>query len=210
MSILQLKTEIDRKAQEEISKIIESAKIESDRICAEAAASAEALRIEKTKALERELDAQEKTELATSRMDRKAELLRLKSGLCDSVFEEAKKRIAQVAKDSGQEYRELLSKLTLEGIAALNGKRFVVQANSADVETIRKELKTIQEKAAKIKGDDVVIRTETLPNATLGGVVVSVEDGTRSYNNLLEARFSAATRNLTGEVYKILFGEEKE
>ena len=85
-----------------------------------------------------------------------------------------------------------------------------MQANSADAETIRKELKAIQEKAAKIKSDNVVIRTETLPNATSGGVVVSVEDGTQSYNNLLEARFSAATRNLTGEVYKILFGEEKE
>ncbi len=191
MSIVQVKTEINKKALEEISKITEGTKAEAEKILTEASAKAEALRIEKTKALERELDAEEKTELATSRMDRKAEVLRLKSGLCDSVLEEAKKRIAQNAKDSGPEYRELLSKLTLEGIAALNGRRFVVQANPADVETIRKELKTIQEKAAMSKTDDVVLRIEALAGVTLGGVIVSLEDGTRSFNNLLEARFAA-------------------
>lgn len=209
MSIVQLKTEINKQAQEEISKIAQSAKAEAEKILTEASAKAEALRIEKTKTLERELDAQEKTELATSRMDRKAEVLRLKSGLCDEVFEEAKKRIAQNAKDSGQEYRELLSKLTLEGIAALNGKRFVVQANPADVETIGKELKTIQEKAAMTKNDDVVLRIEALAGVTLGGVIVSLEDGTRSFNNLLQARFAASRRDLTGEVYEILFGGEE-
>ena len=209
MSIVQLKTEINKQAQEEISKITESAKAEAEKILTEASAKAEALRVGKTKALERELDAQEKTELATSRMDRKAEVLRLKSGLCDKVFEEAKKRIAQNAKDSGQEYRELLSKLTLEGIAALNGKRFVVQANPADVETIRKEFKTIQEKAAMTKNDDVVLRIEALAGVTLGGVIVSLEDGTRSFNNLLQARFAAGRRDLTAEVYGILFGGEE-
>lgn len=201
-----MRTEIERKAQEEVSKIIDSAKGEAERIAAEAAAKAEALRDERKKALMRELDAEERAELATSRMDRKGELLRLKSGWSNRVFEEAEKRISQIAENTGQEYRELLSKFILEGIAALKGNKFVVEANSRDVEAIRKELKTILERAAEIKNDKVALQTRTLSTAALGGVVVSTEDGVQYYNNVLEARLSAATRNLAGEVYKILFG----
>ena len=209
MSIVQLKSEINTKAQEEISKVIENAKDEAEKIHAEASARAEAIKSEKRRALERDLDAQERSELATSRMDRKAEVLRLKSGPCDGVFEEAKKRVAQTAKNRGPEYSELLSKLTLEGIAALDGKRYVVQANPADAETIRKDLRSIQEKVATTKNTDVALRLENLSGANMGGVIVSLEDGTRSFNNLLEARFAGGRRELTGEVYKILFeGEE--
>jgi len=210
LSIPELRAEIERKTQEEISGIIEKAKREAEAITAEATRKSEAHRTEKERALARELDAQERTELATVRMDRKGELLRLRSGLCDRVFEEAEKRISQIADHGAQEYRELLCKLTLQGIAALSGNRFVVQANARDVGTIENELKSIREKAARIKNQEVALRVESLPNKTLGGVVVSVEDGTRSYNNLLDARFSVAKRDAAWGVYKTLFGEGKD
>jgi vacuolar-type H+-ATPase subunit E/Vma4 len=210
LSTPELRAEIERKAQEEISKIIENAKREAETITAEATAKSEALSAERKKALTRELEAQEKAELATLRMDRKGELLRLKSELCDRVFEEAEKRISKIIESESKEYSELLSKLTVEGIAALSGKSFVVQANSRDVDAVQKELKTIKTKAAKIKNTEVALRIDTLPGKTLGGVVVSVEDGTQSYNNLLEARFSIVKRNLAWNVYETLFGEEKE
>jgi vacuolar-type H+-ATPase subunit E/Vma4 len=210
LSTPELRSEIERKAQEEISKIIENAKREAEAITAEATAKSEAQGAERKKALTRELEAQEKTELATLRMDRKGELLRLKSELCDRVFEEAQKRISKIAASDSKGYIELLSRLSVEGIAALSGKSFVVQANSRDVDAIQKELKTIKTKAAKIKNTEVALRIDTLPGKTLGGVVVSVEDGTQSYNNLLEARFTIAKRNLAWNVYETLFGEEKE
>jgi vacuolar-type H+-ATPase subunit E/Vma4 len=210
LSSPELRTEIEKRAREEISKLIETAKREAEAIADEAKAKSEALRTERKAALTRELQAQEKTELATLRMNQKGELLRLKSGLCDRVFEEAEKRISQIAENGGQEYREFLAKLTLEGIAALTGRSFIVQANSRDVEAIKKELKSVKEKAAKIKNAEVALRVESLSFKTPGGVVVSVEDGTRSYNNLLEARFSVAKRDLAWEVHKTLFGEEKD
>jgi vacuolar-type H+-ATPase subunit E/Vma4 len=210
LSTPELRAEIDRKAQEEISKTIDDAKREAEAIQAEATAKSETLRTEKTKALERELEAQERAELATLRMDRKGELLRLKSELCDRVFEEAEKRISHIAERGSQEYSELLSRLTIEGIAALTGKSFIVQANSRDIQAIEKELKTIKMKAAKTKEAEVGLRIESLSSKTLGGVVVSVEDGTQSYNNLLEARFSVAKRNLAWKVYETLFGEEED
>lgn len=210
MSLLELRTEIERRTQEEVAKIIEDGSKEAQGIVAEAQAKAQSLRDERTKALARELDEQERAELATTRMDLKGKLLEFKSDWCRRVFEEAEKRISQIAKASGQEYRELLSKLTLEGIAKLRGNQFVVEVNAQDVEAVKKALKSIQEKAGKIKNKDVVLGLTTTSGVTMGGVVVTTEDKTQSYNNLLEARISAATSNLVSTTYRILFEEGKE
>lgn len=210
MSLLELRTEIERRTQEEVSKIIEEGKREAEKISAEAQAKARALRDERVKALARELDEQERAELATTRMDLKGKLLEFKFEWCKRVFEEAEKRVSQIAKGGGQEYRELLSKLTLEGISRLRGSQFVVEVNPRDVEAIRKNLKAIQQKASKIKNKEVALRIGSLSATTLGGIIVTTEDRTQSYNNTLEARISAATRNLVGETYRILFGEMKE
>ena len=209
MSLLELKGEIEKKAQEDITKIIESAKGEAEKIIAEANARAEAFRDQRMKALQRELDAQEKVELATSRMNQKGELLLLKSKWANSVFQEAEKRISEIAENTGQEYEEFLIKLILEGITSLKGNKFVIEANSRDLKTVRKQLSTIIERASKIKNQKVMLETAAISTATLGGLVVSKEDGTQSYNNALEARLSAATLNLAGKVYKILFEGDK-
>jgi len=212
LSLLELETEIERKAEEEVSRIIENAKSEAERTIAEANARAEALRDEKSETLTRELNTEGRAELAISRMCWKGELLRLRSGWADRVFEETEKRIAEMAENDRPGYRELLIELILEGIAKTRGNKFIAEANSRDVEAIRKELQTILARAAKIKNDTVVVQTRALPTATLGGVVVRTEDSTQYYNNILEARLSAAKRNLAGKVYKILFraGEQNE
>lgn len=205
MSVLELKTEIERKAEEEASRIIENAKQEAEKMLAEANTKMKTLRDEKTKTLMRALDTEERAELAVSRMDLKGELLQLKSSWADRVFEEAGKRMAEMSQKSGPEYREFLSKLVLEGISKIKGKKFTVEANSRDAEAIRKELKTILERGAKIKNEKIELQVKTSPAISLGGVVVSTEDMTQYYNNILEARLSQARENLSGEVHKITF-----
>lgn len=154
----------------------------------------------------RELDAQERAELAIARMNRKGELLRLKSDWANRVFEEAGKRIIQMAEKDGAEYHELLTNLILEGIAKTKGNRFIVEANARDRKTIKHALTTLAKRAAKIKNEKVVLEAKILKTNTSGGVVVSTEDGTQYFNNILEARLSVARQNLGGEVYKMLFG----
>lgn len=205
MSVLELRTEIEKKATEEASRILENAKEEAERIIAEANAKTDTLRDEKTKTLMRALDTEERAELAVARMDRKGEILQLKSEWANRVFEEAGKRMAEMSEKSSPEYREVLSKLILEGIVKMRGNRFVVEANSRDVEAIRKEVKIVSERAAKMKNERIDLQVKTQPTISLGGVVVSTEDKTQYYNNTLEACLSYAQQNLTGEVYKIIF-----
>jgi len=206
LSLQELWTEISKNAEEEVSRILENARREAQKVVAEANAKSDAIRDERTKALTRELDAQERAELAIARMYWNGELLRLKSEWVSRVFEEAGKRIAQMAENNRSEYHELLSNLTLEGIAKTNGNKFTVEANSRDKKTIEHALRAIAKRAGKIKSGKVVLKAETLQTTTLGGVVVSTENRAQYFNNLLEARLSAAARSLGGEAYKMLFG----
>jgi len=206
LSLQELQSEIERKAEEEASKILEAAKQEAERIVGEATAKAASLREERTKALKKELDAREKAELAISRMDRKGDLLRAKSGWAERVFEAAEKRIGKIAETGGPEYHELLSTLILEGITELNGSKFLVETTSRDKEAISKALGTITERASKIKKSKVVLQVWVLQTRTLGGVVVSTEDRVQYFNNTLEARLLAASRKLEGEIRTMLFG----
>ena len=206
MSLQALQSEIDRKAQEESSKILAAARAEGERIIAEANTKAANLRDERTKALLSEIDAQEKSQLAIARMDGKGDLLRVKSRWTNQVFGEVQKRIAKMAENGGREYNELLANLTLEGINQMNGNKFIVEMNSRDKEAISKLLGTITEKASKLKNDKVTIQLDTLQTKTVGGAVVSTEDRVQYFNNTLDARLDAASRKLEGTIRQILFG----
>jgi vacuolar-type H+-ATPase subunit E/Vma4 len=206
LSLEALQSEIERKAQEEASNIIETARAEAEKIVAEANAKAANLRDERTEALRREINTQEKAELAIARMDRKGDLLRVKSRWANRVLEEVEARITKMAENGGREYNELLANFTLEGINKMNGNRFIVEASPRDKEAVSKSLETLTERASKLKSDKVTLHVETLKTKTLGGVMVSTEDKVEYFNNTLEARLTTASRKLEGTIRQILFG----
>jgi len=206
LSLSSIKSEIDKKTDEEISKILESAKHEAEGLIAQANARAEIIRKERSSALTKEMEEQERSQLAILRMNLRGELLRLKQKWSSRVFEEAERRIEQVAEKDGPEYQELLRKLVLEGIAHLKGDRFIVEANSSDQEMIAGDLRIISEQATKLLKENVQIQTRLAPNTGLGGVVIYSEDGRQQYDNTLDARIFAASQNLAGQINKILFG----
>ena len=205
MSVLELKSEIQRRAEEEASKILENARKEAEKLLAEANSKVEALRKEKTRSLMRSLETEERAELAISRMDQKGKILQTKSQWADRVFEEAGKRLAEMADKDGSDYRELLSKLILEGILKIKGNKFIAEVDSKDVDAIKKELKPILDRAAKIKNEKIGLEIKALSADSMGGIILSTEDMTRYYNNTLEARLSSARQNLAGEIHKIMF-----
>lgn len=204
MSVLELKDEIQRRADEEAARILEDARKEAEKLVAEARSKVESIREEKTRNLMRVLETEERAELAISRMDQKGEILKAKSQWSNRVFEEAGKRLADMAEKGGSDYRELLSKLILEAIMKIKDKKFVAEVNSKDVDAIKRESKSILDKAAKMKNERIELEIKTL-TTSMGGVIISTEDKTRYYNNTLEARLSNARQNLAGEIYKIMF-----
>jgi vacuolar-type H+-ATPase subunit E/Vma4 len=206
LSLSRIRSEIDKKTEEEISKILEDAKDETEGLIAQANARAEAIRKERTSALAKELDEEERSQLAILRMNLRGELLTLKQKLRSRVSEQAEAGIEQLVQKDGPEYRELLRKLMLEGIANLKGNKFIVETNSRDQEIIAEDLRIISEKATTIKKERVQLQTRLMPKTGLGGVVIHTDDETQQYDNSLDARLFAASQNLAGQISKILFG----
>jgi len=206
LSLSAIKSEIGQKTEQEISEILENAKHEAEGIIAQANARAEAIRRERSKALEKELDEEERSQLAILRMNLRGDMLRLKQKWSSLVVERAEDGIKQLAEKNGPEYRELLRKLVLEGAANLKGYRFMVEANPRDQKTIAEDLKILSEKATKTKKEQVHLQTRPTLKIRLGGVVLYAEDGTQQYDNTLDARLMAASHDLAGQINKILFG----
>jgi vacuolar-type H+-ATPase subunit E/Vma4 len=206
LSLSAIKSEIDQKTEEAISKILENAKHEAESLIAQANARAEAIRRERSNELEKELEEDERSQLAILRMNLRGDILRLKQKWSNLVFERAEERMKQLAEKDGPDYRELLRKLVLEGIANLRGNRFIVGANPRDQKVIMEDLRIISEKATKTKKEQVHLQTRPTPKIELGGVVIDAEDGTQQFDNTLDARLMAASQNLAGQINKILFG----
>jgi len=205
LSIQALQAEIDRKAEQEATSIRETAQAEAQKILAEARAKAANLRDEQMKALQRELDAREKAELAVARMSQKGDLLRVKSKWTTRVTEETEKRITKMTESGAREYQELLANLIIDAVTKLSGSKFIVETNSRDKDAVNKLVGMITERATKIKNEKITIQLRTLQTSTLGGAVVSTEDGVQCFNNTLEARLSAASKRLEGTIGQILF-----
>jgi vacuolar-type H+-ATPase subunit E/Vma4 len=205
LSLLELKAEIDRNTDVEISKIIESARLEAGKRVEDAKVQSDAIRDEQRKALQRNLDATAKAQLAVLRMDRKGELLKLRREWTGRVLDEAEKRITKLAEEGGSKYQEFLSNLILEGVINLKGKKFIVESNSRDLEAVKESLAKVSDQAAA-RGKGRVQFEARLSKIRLGGVIVSTETGSQQYNNTLGARFEAVSQNLAGEVQRLLFG----
>ena len=168
MSLQQLQSEIEKKAEDEATRILHAANQEAQKIVAEAETKASSVRGERTAALKRELDAQEKAQLAIARMERKGELLQVKANWAKRIFDEAEKKLGEMAQERGREYHELLNNLVLEGIKKIDGTKFIVEVNSRDKEIVKPILNTITQKAGKIKNSEIVLRMESLQSRTIG------------------------------------------
>jgi vacuolar-type H+-ATPase subunit E/Vma4 len=206
LSLSRIRSEIDKKTEEEISRILENAKHESEGLIAQANARADTIRKERSSTLAKELEEEERSQLAILRMNLRGELLRLKQKWNSRVFEQAEERIEQLARKDGPEYRDLLRKLVLESITNLKGNKFIIEANSRDQEIIAGDLRIISERAMRTKKEQVQLQTRLMPKKGLSGVVVYTEDGSQQYDNTLDARLFAASQNLAGHISKILFG----
>ncbi len=204
MSLTELRAEIDKKAEEEIRRVLEDARLQAKEIIAEADAKADGIRKERFQAMIEDMEEEAKSRLAMIRMDMKGEVLKRKQEWASKVLERARERVAEMVQNDGPDYAKLLVKLTLEGIAGLKGDKFVIQASPKDLEIIRRNLEPISERAAKIRHSEVQLETSSLSETVLGGIVVSTEDGAQSFNNTLDARL--AVPQLTSTIYRSLFG----
>ncbi len=189
-------------AEEEASLILEEAQEQAQEIREQAQAKVEAeCRAILARARE-EASATRSHIIATAQMEAHTLKLRRREQILRRVFEEARRRLAEILR--WPDYKELALGLVQEAVGRLEADELVVCADPETHTILGEAALTELAHALEIHlqfGDDL---TQGL------GVSVRTEDEHRRYDNRLEARLERMRETLRTPVYHILMGETYE
>lgn len=128
----------------------------------------------------------------------------------DKIFESTKEELGRLAKNEKQ-YKPVLRSLILEASLKILEENVVVKVTQRDqklaqslVDDIAKEYKEIANKDINIKISDDFLKKDTV-----GGVVVSNEDGKIEVDNTLEERLKLLSEEALPAIRLELFGPSK-
>ena len=190
--IVDKRNAIKAKAEEKARKIIESAEEEVEKIKAESEKQIISL-------VGSELRAVNDRIVGSAGLEGRKMLMIARQKILSEVFEEAERRLGDLAKGMGPEYTTILVKMISESASAMGGEEFIVTANDRDLAYIKKNLKTINRDLKQTLGGGA-IKIEDEPIDITGGVVVRNNDATKTYYNTLKGRLDNVRSRIEAEV----------
>ncbi len=194
--IVEKRKNIMTHAEEKTKKIMASAKEEVEKINAESERQVLSL-------VGSELRAVNDRIVGSAELEGRRLLMQTRQELLSKVFEEAKRKLEEMAEGMKSDYTTILVKLISESASAIGGEVFFVTANERDLTYIKKNLKTINRDLKKDLGD-ITIKLEDDPVDITGGVVVRNDDATKTYYNTLKGKLDNVRSRIEAEVAQIL------
>jgi V/A-type H+-transporting ATPase subunit E len=194
--IVDKRNAIKAKAEEKARKIIESAEEEVEKIKVESEKQIISL-------VGSELRAVNDRIVGSAELEGRKMLMMARQELLSQVFEEAERRLEEMAEGMRSDYTTILVKLISESASAIGGEVFFVIANERDLTYLNKNLKTINRDLKKDLGD-ITIKLEDDPIDITGGVVVRNDDATKTYYNTLKGKLDNVRSRIEAEVAQIL------
>jgi vacuolar-type H+-ATPase subunit E/Vma4 len=189
--IVDKRNAIKAKAEEKARKIIESAEEEVEKIKVESEKQIISL-------VGSELRAVNDRIVGSAELEGRKMLMMARQELLSQVFEEAERRLVEMAEGMGPEYTSILAKMISESASAIGGEEFIVTANERDLAYIKKNLKTINRDLKKALGGAIKIEDE--PVDITGGVVVRNDDATKTYYNTLKGKLDNVRSRIEAKV----------
>ncbi|KAF3934344.1 hypothetical protein ABW20_dc0102112 [Dactylellina cionopaga] len=149
-------------------------------------------------------------QIARSNVTNKTRLkvLSVRQELLESIFEDARKSLGQIAHDK-EKYNQVLEGLILEGAFALAEPRVSVRARKVDFELVKNAAKAASTAYKEKTGYDVAItldETSELQEDCAGGIHIINGTGRIDINNTLEERLNILEEEALPAVRNTLFG----
>jgi len=143
---------------------------------------------------------QAKRDLGKSRLEAKMNYLAEKEAGITSVFEEGKKKIANLLQSS--EYQTILGNLIIEAGVSLGGGKLSVSVTNADASKVN--VSDLAQKISSKSGSQTTLTVESTDLKTkLGGAIVKKED--IWVDNTFESIIERRNESIRAEIAKILF-----
>ncbi|KAI4215541.1 MAG: hypothetical protein LQ351_002010 [Letrouitia transgressa] len=139
-------------------------------------------------------------------------VLSARQELLDDLFEKARGRLADFAKDKGK-YQEMSKNLILEGLYALNEEKVAVRARKGDYDVVKKAIEDAKaEYKQQLKGREVQVDIDEKnpqPEGSSGGLSIIGGGGKIDINNTFEERLKLLETDALPSIRKTLFGTNK-
>ena len=124
--------------------------------------------------------------------------------LLDAAFAGA---LAKLRSREGFDYRRVLSRLAVDGIAAMRGDAFVLRLAKADAALGASLAAEVAAAAGEKTGCAVKVTVSEAPGAFEGGVIVESAAGSERVDNSFAGRMKRVEADLRFEVAEALFGK---
>ncbi|KAI9823439.1 MAG: V-ATPase V1 sector subunit E [Thelocarpon impressellum] len=135
-------------------------------------------------------------------------VLSARQALLDELFDKARGRLGEFAKDKGR-YQTTLKNLILEGAYALNEERILVRARKADHHVVREAVQAAEKEYKDALGKDVSVSIDEKnphPEGLAGGLSIVGGGGKIDINNTLEERLKLLETDALPAMRATLFG----
>jgi len=204
MSLEKLKSEILGNTEATIKRILSQADEEVKDIISEAERTAELIKQRRREEILKRLKEKEKAVLSRARLSGKRLLLLTEEELFRKVYEEVKDKLANLDRD--EEYLKVLVNYIVEAVKALKENKIILSLNAKDKLFLKEHMDRVLE-AVKAKTGNVELMLSDEDLDIVGGVIAYTVDGSKIYNNSLDARLKMIMDDYRSKIMNILLGE---
>jgi len=197
-----LRQKIIDDAEETAKDIVKEVKKERQRLIKEDQEALQEVMVKRVKQGEEEATLLRQQQLAEGNVRAKRRILTTKEELLESVFEEAKKKLAKFTKEA--KYGKILESLILNAAINLNGGKLEVAFTSEGAEG-GVDLKKIADEVTKKTKKTTTITVAKGKISGTGGVIVRTADGKIEVDNTFETLLNRFRRELRPTIAGILF-----
>lgn len=173
-------------------RTISDAKAEAEKIIAEAKQRSQAIEDQKRIQSQKELQEEKLRSIASARLEAKRKLLAAKEEVLRKYEDEALNYLKEFARSPS--YKDFLLKMVDDGVTKI-GAGSLVQVNDSDKKLLENS-----------RPGDFQVSEKTIN--TIGGAIISAQDGKRRVDNTLESIFEDRKDELTLRLSEQIFGEQ--
>ncbi|XP_049851189.1 V-type proton ATPase subunit E-like [Schistocerca gregaria] len=184
-----MKKFIEKEAQEKVLEIREKSEEEFTILKAKLVQTEKLKILSEFERREKSLQLKQKINYSTAFNKARLERLSFQQKKIQAIFSEARSKLEDVVQQ--ESYKDLLVKLTVQGLFLMDEKVVVLRVREQDIELLNSLLPTILEKYEKWRPNCGDVRLEVSsekPAKCVGGVILSTPEGHISCNNTLEMR----------------------
>ncbi|MCD6155070.1 MAG: hypothetical protein J7J22_04820 [Candidatus Verstraetearchaeota archaeon] len=204
MSLEKLKSEILEDAEATIKRILSQADEEVKDIISEAERTAELIKQRRREEILKRMEEKEKAVLSRARLSGKRLLLLTEEELFRKVYEEVKDKLANLDRDEA--YLKVLINYIVEAVNALKENKIILSLNAKDKLFLKEHMDRVLETVeAKTGNVELMLSDEDLD--IMGGIIAYTVDGSKIYNNSLDARLKMIMDDYRSKIMNILLGE---